>query len=81
MKITVIADQSGKIVAAKYSLEPVGFRRATQTMMVAAAGQTVHEVDVPAELLQHLGTDAFAKELLSHRIEVKGGRTRLVRAT
>ena len=74
MRISVLADESGKIVATLRPAETAG-NRPTDVHMKVGAGQTLHHVFLPEEL-------AHLRSLVSlhdtHRVEVTGRGARLV---
>jgi hypothetical protein len=74
MTISVLTDESGKIVATLRPAEAAG-NRPTDVHMKVGAGQRVHEVVLPDEL-------AHLRSLVSlhdtHRVEVTGRQAHLV---
>jgi hypothetical protein len=79
MKISVVADASGKIIGA---LIPSIERRsgaANSIQLKASASRFVHETDLPDELVQHLGKPTLAAELLKYRVQKAAKRVRLAR--
>jgi hypothetical protein len=80
MKITVLADGSGNIIGfSRVASGRVASGR-VMTALDAEAEQTLHSVELSAELLQHVGEDSFADQILKHVVAVKGKSATLVRA-
>lgn len=79
MKISVVADRSGKILGALLpSTSQTG--RANSLRLKASKSRSVHEADLPDELVPHIGKETFATELLKYRARKTGGRVMLRRA-
>ena len=83
MKLSVLTDQSGKILAAQYEASPTlplppPSRRNT-TKIRPSAGQSLHEVEIPAELQQHVLENTLATEIFKYRAERHGEVIRLVK--
>jgi len=76
-KIVVVADRSGKIIGCALPSEEVAQPTEPKTTFAAMPGQTVHEVEIPQELVEHLGRPSFAEEIFRYRV---GRNARLVRA-
>jgi hypothetical protein len=74
MKISVLADESGKIVATLRPAETAG-NRPTDVHMRVGAGQKVHHVVLPEELT-HLRSLVSLHD--THRVEVDGREAHLV---
>lgn len=74
MKISVLADESGRIVATLRPAEAAG-RRPTDVHMQAGVGQRVHHVVLPEELA-HLRTLVSIHD--THRVEFAGQEAHLV---
>jgi hypothetical protein len=74
MKISVLADENGKIVATLRPVEAPG-NRPSDVHMRAGAGQKVHHVLLPEELT-HLRSLVSLHD--THRVEVTGQEARLV---
>jgi hypothetical protein len=74
MKISVLADESGKIVATLWPVEAEG-NRPTDVHMRVGAGQKVHHVLLPEELT-HLRSLVSLHD--THRVEVSGQEAHLV---
>jgi len=74
MRISVLADESGKIVATLRPVETPG-NRPTDIHMKAGAGQKVHHLLLPEEL-RHLRSLVSLHD--THRVEVTGQEARLV---
>lgn len=75
MKISVLADESGKIVGTLRPVEAAGDGPA-HIRMRAGAGQKVHHVVLPEELA-HLRSLVSLHE--SHRVEISGAEAHLVK--
>lgn len=79
MKISVVADRSGKILGALIpSTSQNG--RANSLRLKASESRFVHEADLPNELVPHIGKETFAMELLKYSAKKTGGRVMLRRA-
>lgn len=74
MRISVLTDESGKIVATLRPVEAAG-NRPTDVHMRVSAGQKVHHVVLPEELT-HLRSLVSLHE--THRVEVTGQEAHLV---
>ena len=74
MRISVLADESGKIIATLRPVEAAG-NRPTDVHMRAGAGQKVHHLVLPEEL-RHLRSLVSLHE--TYRVEVTGREARLV---
>jgi len=74
MKISVLVDESGRIVATLRPAEAAGSRPADVHLRVAV-GQKVHHVVLPEELA-HLRSLASLHD--THRVEMAGQEARLV---
>jgi len=74
MRISVLADDSGKIIATLRPMEAAG-NRPTDVHIRAGAGQKVHHVVLPDELT-HLRSLVSLHN--THRIEVTGQEAHLV---
>ena len=74
MRISVLADESGRIVATLRPVEAAG-NRPTDVHMRAGVGQKVHHVVLPEELT-HLRSLISIHD--THRVEVTGREAHLV---
>ena len=80
MKISVVADESGTVIAAVIPpLEPVHGRPFFSIQPQASKSHKVHEADLPEELFEHLGKDTLIPKLFQYRVEKKGKRSVLKR--
>jgi hypothetical protein len=80
MKISVVADESGTVVAAVIPpLEPVHGRPFCLIQPRASETHTVHQPDLPEELFAHLGKETLMSELFKYRVEKKGKHVALKR--
>ena len=80
MKISILADESGMVVAAV--IPPLGSvegRPFCSIQPKAAENQTVHQSDLPEELFAHLGKETLFSELFKYRVEKKGKQVSLKR--
>lgn len=80
MKISVLADGSGKIIGFSRGTSGQAASARVATALVADEGQRLHSVELSPELLQHVGEDSFADQLFQHLVAVKGKTATLVRA-
>jgi hypothetical protein len=81
MKLTVLTDQAGKVLATQYTPGLVGTGSPGRTKIQASTGQQVHEVDIPAELQQHLLENTLAQEISKYRVERHGKTAKLVKGS
>ncbi|MEK4070035.1 hypothetical protein [Peribacillus sp. FSL R5-0717] len=80
MKLSVLIDQNGEILAAKYSASPtLPLPPPVITEIVPSEGESLHEVEIPLELQQHILQDTLATEIFKYRVEDQGEMTRLVK--
>ena len=80
MKISVLANKSGKVVAALIPPLTPSLRPAGSIQLKASAEHSLHEVDLPEELFEHLGKKTLATAVLKYRAERQGKRVTLKRA-
>jgi hypothetical protein len=80
MKISVVADESGMVVAAVIPpIEPAHGRPFCLIQPKASGTHTVHQPDLPEELFAHLGKETLIPELFKYRVEKKGKHVDLKR--
>lgn len=81
MKISVVADKSGRILGALIPAMATNRAHPVDSVQLQAReGQTVHEADLPTELFEHLGKNTLTPELMKYRVERKGKKATLLRA-
>jgi hypothetical protein len=80
VKISVISDSAGKIVAASYSIpnamQPAGNKGAADKVAVPA-GHRVHEVTLPPDLANEVLSGNFARAMSHCTLEIKGKKATL----
>jgi hypothetical protein len=84
MKLYVLADQSGEILATHYTAAspPPGPARPSansSSRIEPSEGQSLHEVELPAELERHVLENTFVAEIFKYRLERHGEVMRLVK--
>jgi hypothetical protein len=79
MKISVVADESGMVVAAV--IPPIEPAHGPFCLIQpkASGTHTVHQPDLPEELFAHLGKETLIPELFKYRVEKKGKHVALKR--
>ena len=80
MKISVLTDKSGTILAAQYSTPSAEHSGPSATRFRPEAGQRVHEVDLPAELAPHILAGTLGSEIFKYRATAHGRKVRLAKA-
>ena len=83
MKISVLTDESGRILATQYDaalvpLPPQSLSRST-TLIKPSEGQSLHEVEVPEELEAHVLQRTLATEIPKYSVQIDGKRRKLVK--
>jgi hypothetical protein len=82
MKINILTDASGLILATHYRfpIAPVTSSSASSTSRIRpAAGQSLHEVDLPPELESSVLRRTLAKDLGAWKIQHEGKSARLAK--
>lgn len=80
MKLSVLTDQTGRILASKYAASPsLPLPPPAITDILPSEGESLHEVEIPLELQQHILQDTLATEIFKYRVESQGEMTRLVK--
>jgi hypothetical protein len=79
MKITLLTNLSGKIIGARYYPNELGENGQIKTQIVPTPEQQVHEIDIPAELSQHITEGTLAHEIFNYRVEGIGQAAILIR--
>jgi hypothetical protein len=83
MKLSVLIDQSGKILATQYTslttLPPVPSSHRSTNKIRPSVGQSLHEIELPTELEQHVLENTFAREIFKYRAERQGEVIRLIK--
>jgi hypothetical protein len=79
MKITLLTNMSGEIIGASHrvSVPPVNSNILTQIR--PSAEQEVHEIDIPAELSQHMLDGTIDREIFNYKVERVGQEAKLVK--
>jgi hypothetical protein len=81
MKITLLTNLSGKIICARYRASTPHEASFIGTQINPAPEQRVHEIDIPAELSQHILEGTLDREIFKYKVEGAGQRAKLVRAS
>jgi hypothetical protein len=86
MKLTILTDDSGKILGASYippsAVAPRASAGSVGTIRIKAARtQRLHEVDLPAELSSHVLEGTLAREIFKFRVHVQGKTAKLVKSS
>jgi hypothetical protein len=82
MKLNLLTDESGRIVAAHLSTPTLPLpppSRPSSTLIKPSKGQSLHEVEVPAELEQHVLRNTLSKEFSKWKVERHGKAAKLVK--
>ncbi|WP_028775849.1 hypothetical protein [Shimazuella kribbensis] len=81
MRLNVLADQAGIILAAQYTVSPSRLPLSSLSIseVVPSEGQSLYEVEVPSELQQHILQNTLATEIFKYRVESQGEGTRLIK--
>ncbi|MGX9135762.1 hypothetical protein ACWV26_15580 [Rummeliibacillus sp. JY-2-4R] len=82
MKISVLADHTGKILATQYNSitsPTLPLPPPSKTRIKPYEGQLLHEVELALELQQHILQNTFATEIFKYRVEQNGEITKLVK--
>ncbi|MGE7875527.1 hypothetical protein [Streptomyces venezuelae] len=79
MKLSVLTDQTGRIIATQYIDSPILPQQQSISKIMPSEGQLLHEVELPSELQQHILQNTFATEIFSYKVEDHGEITKLVK--
>ena len=85
MKINVLVDESGKIIAAHNNalltaLIPISSERSV-TRIKLSPDQSLYEVEIPIELQKHILENTLASEIFQYTIKSYNGVMKLVKAS
>lgn len=82
MKLNILAENSGRILAISYipstSCPLPQSALKCRTEIVPSEGQSIHEVDLPDELHHHVLKNTLAQEIFKYRVESRAEKSRLV---
>ncbi len=81
MKITLLTNLSGKIICARYRASNPHESSYITTQIKPSPDQHVHEIDIPAELCQHVLEGTLDREIFKYRVEGAGQRAKLVKGS
>jgi hypothetical protein len=81
MKITLLTNLSGEIIYATYRASIPAQTTFTATQIKPSPEQEVHEIDIPAELSQHVLEGTIDSEIFNYRIERAGQGAKLVKGS
>ena len=81
MKISVVADATGRILGFSRAAPVRASSQKVVTALEDADGQTVHHVELTPELAQHSHDDDFANAIFAHVVVKKGRVASLARSS
>ena len=81
MKITLLTTLSGEIICAKYRLGPAHENSNITTQITPSPEQELHEIDIPAELSQHVLEGTLDSTIFNYRVEGVGEQAKLVKGS
>ena len=81
MKISVVADRTGRIVGFSHPVAANASRTRVSTSLVGDAEHTVHEVALAPDLAARAHDDDFADAIFQHVVMKKGKTATLARAS
>jgi hypothetical protein len=79
MKITLLTTLAGEIICAKYRLSPPHENSNITTQVTPSPEQKLHEIDIPAELCQHILEGTLDSEIFKYRVEGVDEQAKLVK--
>ncbi|EJR51655.1 hypothetical protein IIO_06308 [Bacillus cereus VD115] len=79
MKLSVLTDQTGRIIATQYVDSPIMPQQQFISKIMSSEGQLLHEVEIPSELQQHILQNTFATEIFKYKVEDHDKITKLVK--
>ncbi|EOO24769.1 hypothetical protein IIU_06614 [Bacillus cereus VD133] len=79
MKLSVLTDQTGRIIATQYVDSPIMPQQQFISKIMSSEGQLLHEVEIPLELQQHILQNTFATEIFKYKVEDHDKITKLVK--
>ena len=79
MNITLLTNLSGKIICARYNASTPFERSHIESQIKPTPEQQVHEIDIPAELCQHVLEGTLVSEIFKYKVEGVGKSAKLVR--
>jgi hypothetical protein len=79
MKVTVVADADGTVVAAAYTAPDMRDDAGQGSAIAPGPGQSTHEVDAPEELVDAIRQDRFAEAVFRFSLAKEGDAATLVR--
>jgi hypothetical protein len=79
MKITLLTNLSGEIIGASHRANVPLAGTTILTQIRPSAEQEVHEIDIPAELSQHILDGTIDREIFNYRVERAGQEAKLVK--
>ena len=81
MKITLLTNLSGEIICARPRASTPRENSLMTTQIKPSSEQWVHEIDVPAELFQHILENTIDREIFNYRVEGVGQEAKLVKGS
>jgi hypothetical protein len=82
MKMNILIDQSGRIIAAHYRSQHMQMFHTPDhntSRIRPSTGQSLHEIEIPPELEQHVMKNTFANEIFKYMVERQGEVIKLVK--
>ncbi|MEB9844522.1 hypothetical protein [Bacillus cereus] len=79
MKLSVLTEQNGMILALQYVVPATSPLPPTRCIskIVPSEDQLLHEVEVPSKLKQHILQNTLATEIIKYKVEHRDGIARL----
>jgi|GEM_PF-3760249 len=81
MKITLLTNLTGTIIGARYRAGTSHESSHITTQIKPSPEQRVHEIDIPAELCQHVLEGTLDQEIFNYKVEGVGQRAKLVKGS
>jgi hypothetical protein len=81
MKITLLTNKSGEILCASHRAGIPHESSFISTQIKPSPEQEVHEMDLPAELYQHILENTIDREIFNYRVERVGQEAKLVKGS
>jgi hypothetical protein len=81
MKITLLTNLSGEILGAGHRTGVPDVNSLITTQIKPSPEQEVHEIDIPAELSQHILEGTIDREIFNYRVEKVGREAKLVKGS
>lgn len=79
--MTLLTNLSGKIICAGYRAGTPNEGSNNATQIKPSPEQQVHEIDIPAELCQHVLEGTLVSEIFKYKVEGVGQRAKLMKTS